>query len=436
MSKTIVLKKATRIEGNADIHIEVENGRAKTTRFMVQDFRGFEKFMQGKRVEFAPHLVSRICGLCCTAHQVAGFKAVENALGVTPTDSVEKLRKVTVLGEWISSHALSYFFLSSPDKVKGVRGIFDLMKKYPEAGEKAFALRKFGNRIVEILGKRSVHPVAMGVCGFSQLPTAKDLTEIKSIANKIKKITFELIESVGSKLHNQKQIPFPTDHKVNFLTFDDQPGEEAFYIFDKYGNIVESFDKESFESNISELRVDWSLAKFPYITHMGFPDGILMVGPLSRLHLKYGIGSDSELNQLPLYGQFADPEKVHLTHLDSCRLLEIFFAAKQILELLPQVDINQLGIPDLDITANGYGIGVVEAPRGVLIHNYLINNGKIERIRLLVATQFNNAYINLILQDLVAQHVNAEGNGLTEIGEELAGHCIRMFDPCLTCATH
>ena len=166
MSKTIVLKKATRIEGNADIHIEVENGRAKTTRFMVQDFRGFEKFMQGKRVEFAPHLVSRICGLCCTAHQVAGFKAIENALGVSPTDSVEKLRKVAVLGEWISSHALSYFFLSSPDKVKGTRGIFDLMKKYPEAGEKAFALRKFGNRIVEIVERYTFPNLGRGVSLF------------------------------------------------------------------------------------------------------------------------------------------------------------------------------------------------------------------------------------------------------------------------------
>jgi sulfhydrogenase subunit alpha len=110
MSKKIILQKATRIEGNADIHIEVEDGRIKAARLLVEGFRGFEKFSQGKRVEFIPHLISRICGLCSAAHQVASLKAIEDALGVEVPNSVSCLREITVLGERISSHALSYFF--------------------------------------------------------------------------------------------------------------------------------------------------------------------------------------------------------------------------------------------------------------------------------------------------------------------------------------
>ena len=108
MSETIVVQKATRIEGNADIHIRVEDGRVETARFMVQDFRGFEKLPQGKMVASVPHMVSRICGLCSTAHQVAGFRAIEDALGLDVPASVQKLRQIAVWGEWIASHSLSY----------------------------------------------------------------------------------------------------------------------------------------------------------------------------------------------------------------------------------------------------------------------------------------------------------------------------------------
>ena len=123
MSRKILLQKATRIEGNADIHIEVQDGRVETARFMVQDFRGFEKMTQGKAAESVPHMVSRICGLCSTAHQVAGLRAIEDALGIQVPASVHRLREIAVWGEWIASHSLSYFFLTLPD-VLGAGGAF------------------------------------------------------------------------------------------------------------------------------------------------------------------------------------------------------------------------------------------------------------------------------------------------------------------------
>jgi NAD-reducing hydrogenase large subunit len=434
MSETVLLKKATRIEGNADIHIQIQDGRVEAARFMVQDFRGFEKMTQGKGVESVPHMVSRICGLCSTAHQVAGFRAIEDALGIQAPPAVDKLRQIAVWGEWIASHALSYFFLTLPDALGTARGAFDLMQDHPDVAGDAFHLRKSGNRIVEIVGKRPVHSVALGVGRFSILPTADDLDEIRRIAAEVKEIAFRLIASLDAQVQRQTHFPFPVGHTVNFLTYGGQPGQERFKAYNKGGEFVAEFDRATFSDRVSEMRVDWSLAKFPYLTDVGFPAGILLVGPLSRLFQEGGILDDPELADFCLTQWLRDPAALHLDYLDECRLLEIFWAAKQILTNLDEVDLAQMTIDGADLAGSGRGIGVVEAPRGVLVHNYLVSRGTIERMRLLVATQFNNAYINLVLRDLAERHVKS--NGITKEGERIIARCVRVFDPCLTCATH
>jgi NAD-reducing hydrogenase large subunit len=434
MSETILLKKATRIEGNADIHIEVQDGQVETARFRVQDFRGFEKLTQGKMVESVPHMVSRICGLCSTAHQVAGFRAVEDALGIPVPASVNALRDIAVWGEWIASHALSYFFLTLPDALGAARGVFDLMGEYPDVARDAFFLRKSGNRVVEIVGKRSVHSVAFGVGRFNILPTSEDLDEIRSIASEVKETASRLIADLDQGYQREVHIPIPVGHSVNFLTYDSRPGQGRFKAVNRAGELIEEFERETFGDHVSEMRVDWSLAKFPYLTDLGFPDGILLVGPLSRLFLEGGVLDDPELGRFELTQWLCDPTALCLDYLDECRILEIFWAAKQILNHLDQVDLAQLGVDGADLNGGGKGIGVVEAPRGVLVHGYTVNQGVMERMRLLVATQFNNAYINFVLRDLAERHVN--GGGLSEIGEGLITRCVRVFDPCLTCATH
>jgi NAD-reducing hydrogenase large subunit len=434
MSETILLKKATRIEGNADIQIQVQDGRVETARFRVQDFRGFEKMTQGKDVESVPHMVSRICGLCSTAHQVAGFRAIEDALGIEVPASVNKLRQIAVWGEWIASHALSYFFLTLPDALGTSRGAFDLMKEHPDVARDAFFLRKSGNRILEIVGKRPVHAVALGVGRFNILPTPEELDEIRRIANKVKETAHRLIAHLDAQVQRETHIPFPVGHSVNLLSYDGEPGQERFRAYDRAGNLRAEFDRATFGDHVSEMRADWSLAKFPYLADLGFPEGILLVGPLSRLFQAGGVLDDPELADLTLTQWLRDPASLYLDYLDECRLLEIFWAAKQILSHLDEVDLGQMTANGADLEGSGKGIGIVEAPRGVLVHNYLVNRGTMERMRLLVATQFNNAYINLVLRDLAERHV--DGDGLSEAGEQLIARCVRIFDPCLTCATH
>jgi coenzyme F420-reducing hydrogenase alpha subunit len=433
MSKKIIFQKATRIEGNANIQIEVDSGSVKTARFLVQEFRGFEGFMRGTRVEYVPHMVSRICGLCSSAHQVASIKAVEEALGAQAPRSVSALREVQVLGEWINSHALSYFFLTMPDFVGAASGIFDLLKSHPEITGEAFALRDAGLKIVRILGKRTSHPVTTGVGRFQSEPDENDLDTIRSVALGVKERSLRLLKQIGDIHLTSKNIAFPSGQQINFVAYDGDPSQDAFCVYNQAGNLELRFSRGDFMDNVSELRTDWTLAKFPYLTSFGFPAGIMLVGPLSRSFQENGFLHDEDLSGFDLAGMLRDRRSLTLESYDACRLLEIYWAAKKILQLLDVVDLSQMST-EVDLKASGQGIGVLEAPRGILMHSYLVNQGKIERMRLMVATQFNNAYINLLLRDLAEKHLT--GDSISPEGEKLIGRCVRIFDPCLSCATH
>ena len=429
MSTKIILKKATRIEGNANIQIEIEEGRIKTARFLVHEFRGFEGFMRGLRVEYVPHTVSRICGLCSSAHQVASINAIEEALGVQTPRSVKALRDVMVLGEWIDSHALSYFFLTMPDFVGASAGIFELMQKQPEIAGEAFALRNAGLRIVRLIGRRTSHPVTIGVGHFNTAPSEADLAEIRRIATDVRERSLRLIQKIGSLHSASGSIPFPHGQPLNFVACNG----DGFEVHDQKGALQFSFSREEFLDNVSEMRTDWTLAKFPYLARLGFPSGMMLVGPLSRSFQKDSPIHDPDLRNLDLTGLITDGSAPTLESYDACRLLEIFWAAGKILSLIEEVDLSDMNA-DADLKASGQGTGVLEAPRGILMHHYLVNQGRIERMRLLVATQFNNAYINLFLRDIAEKHL--EGDSISTEGERLIGRCVRIFDPCLSCATH
>ncbi len=427
----IYLNKATRIEGNANIEIHLEEGRIKTARFMVHEFRGFEKFVQGRRVEHVPHIVSRICGLCSVSHQVASIRAVEDAMGFVPSKSLQNLRDVVVLGEWIASHSLSYFFLTMPDFVGAQGGIFELMKKDPEVVHEAYALRLGGQKITELLAGRATHPVSLDVGRFLQPIDAQTIHQVKETATEVKERVSRLIQT-GKFQRPESRIPFPEDQRLNLLSVRDKDTGPQFCICDRKSRITDIFQGDEFTDHISEMRGGDSLAKVPYLTRLGFPDGILMVGPLARFLAEDGPLADEEIKALNMADIFRDKSGLTLETFDVCRLLEIFWAAKRILKLCQDLDLNDIR-HRVDTNLSGKGMGVIEAPRGVLVHTYLVNRGILEKARLLVATQFNNAFINLLLRDIAERH--ALRDCLSEEGEYLIGRCVRLFDPCLSCAT-
>jgi NAD-reducing hydrogenase large subunit len=433
MSKKILFQKATRIEGNANIQIEIADGHVKTARFLVHEFRGFESFLKGIRVENVPHMVSRICGLCSCSHQVASVIAIEEALSIEAPLSVRALREILVLGEWINSHALSYFFLSLPDFIGASGGIFELMETQPDIAREAFALRQQGLKIVKLLGRRSSHPVTTGVGRFNAPLSRTELEEIRIIAHEVKERTSRLLHKVMNIHLKSHKISFPEDQRLNFVSFDNSGGHDEFNVNDRTGKLSLRFNRSDFLDNVSELRADWTLAKFPYLTKLGFPDGIMLVGPLSRTFQPNGPLNSPHLDKFDLAALLRDGANLSLENYDSCRLLEIFWAAQRILDLIEDVDLSQMKVY-ADFKVSGQGTGVVEAPRGTLVHSYLVSQGRIERMRLLVATQFNNAYINMLLRDIAERHI--DGDGISPEGEKLIGRCVRIFDPCLSCATH
>lgn len=431
MNKKIIFKKATRIEGNANIQIEVSNKQVKTARFLVQEFRGFEGFIRNMRVEYVPQTISRICGLCSCSHQIASINAIEEALDVPTSNSVKILRDILVLGELINSHALSYFFLTMPDFIGTSSGIFELLQCYPEIAKEAFFLRNAGLKIVELIGKRTSHPVTPNIGYFNSQPSLSEIDEIRNIAKDIEIKSLNLINQLTAIHKKSDSISFPENQPLNFVTYNSS--SKIFEVYNKNGHKEFEFIKEDFLSNISELRADWTLAKFPYLTKLGFPSGIILVGPLSRSFQQDSPLNDPDIKQLEIARVIRERRTNTLETYDACRLLEIFWAAKKIRSLTEQIDLKSIKC-DVNFKASGQGIGVIEAPRGILVHYYIINQGKIEKIKLLVATQFNNAYINLILRELAEKYLI--GDSISKEGEKLIGRCIRIFDPCLSCATH
>ena len=433
MTQKLILKKATRIEGNADIHIEFEGQRLKSARFQVQEFRGFEKFVSGRKAAWVPQIVSRICGLCSVAHQVASIRAIENAMGIEVDDSIVNFREMLVLGEWITSHALSYFFLTLPDFIGAKGGIFQLRESHPEIFANAFALRQAAMKLVALFGRREIHPVTLGLGRFLYLPAPDTVEQAKKIAMKIKADLRQIIAEVSSRFQPEKAISFPQDLTVHFVAFDETHNQRKFFVFNRQGRLVSRFSVDEFEENIAEMRVDWSMSKIPYIRQLGFPDGIMLVGPLSRSFLPNGFLSDPEIDQFEISSHLRDRSNITLESYDACRLMEMYWAVKKIEILLDNIAAASPSRPP-DWSATGEGIGVLEAPRGLLIHKYLINSGTVEKVRLLVATQFNNAFINLLITELAQRH--SQSGRLTNTGSRLIGRCIRLFDPCLSCATH
>ena len=426
----IHLKKATRIEGSADIRIEIEEGRVSAAHFMVQDFRGFEKLMQGRRVEVIPQLSSRICGLCSASHQLANLAAIEEALGVTVLPAVAALREITLLGERIASHAVSCFLLSLPDLVEeGGGGLFDLYRTQPELTAEALRLRRAGQTIVSRVGGRAVHPVSLGLGGFATDITQDDLDKIRVAAAEALELASAFAQRAVDVYTSAPAVPFPHDAPEKLLAYNG----EQFVVMDRRGAELATFGHSEFEDQIAEMRTDWSFAKTPYLTEYGFMEGTMLVGPLARRLLPNGILSVAEVAGLDLADHIASRDKVALEDHDACRLLEIISSAARVRELVDSMDLSVQNV-EVDAEVSGQGIGVVEAPRGILLHSCIVGEGKLTQIRMLVATQFNNAFLNLLLKDTAQDYV--DGDSITEEGERRIGRNLRLFDPCLSCATH
>jgi len=451
MSQTITISPVTRIEGHAKITIHLdEQGAVEDARFHVNEFRGFEKFCEGRLMWEMGGITSRICGICPTSHLVTSAKAGDDILAIEIPETAEKLRRLIILAQWVQSHALSFFHLSSPDFLLGfdadpsARNVFGLLAEHKEFIKRGIRLRKFGQEVIEILGGRKIHTpwaVAGGVREPFE-PAKKDyllnwIPEAKETAL----LALDELKKIHSKF--KRDLPNFGNFRSLFVGLVAKDGALEYYdgllrIMDAAGNtIADKLDPKRYFDFFGEATEQWSYLKFPYYKPLGYPDGMYRVGPLARVNVcDYIETPRAEAERILFKSIAADAGVVNNSfYYHYARLIELLFAVEKIEMLLNDPAIVGEHIRAKAMINRSEGVGVSEAPRGTLFHHYWVNDdGVLQKVNLVIATAQNNLAMNRTVRQIAMRYI--DGKKITEgiLNRVEAG--IRCYDPCLSCSTH
>ena len=445
---TIVINPITRIEGHGKITVDLaDDGSVDNVRFHVTQYRGFEVFSKGRDFREMPVITPRICGICPVSHHLASAKACDAILGVTPPAPAAKLREVMHMGQFIQSHALSFFHLSSPDLLFGfdadpaLRNVAGLAKEYPELAVAGIGMRKFGQEIIKTLGGKKVHPWHSIPGGVNRSLRTEEKEAMLAGLPAHKENLRKALSLVKNYLAENAELA------ARFATLETsylglvKDGNLELYdgrirLRSPRGRITDEFDDKDYCTYIGEHVEEWSYLKFPFYRPLGFPQGSYRVGPLGRLNACEDISTPEASAELAAFRKTTPDGIVHYTlYYHYARLIEILYAMERLEELLLDPDVLK---SDLHITgevSNREGIGVVEAPRGTLIHHYEVDeNGVIERVNLIVATGHNNYAMNKGVEQVARDYIT--GPDVKEGALNRMEHVIRCYDPCLSCSTH
>jgi len=458
MARKITIEPVTRVEGHGKVTIHLDdNGRVVESRFHVVEFRGFERFVQGRPYWEIPVLVQRLCGICPVSHHLAGAKAMDIIVGASPEKlppTAEKIRRLMHYGQILQSHALHFFYLASPDLLFGfdadpaVRNIIGVAKFHKEIALRGVILRKFGQEIIKATAGKKIHGTGAipGGVNKSLTPEERDYFLQSPDPYNIDKIIEWAQEAIDifKKIHKENQdlldnfANFPSNH----LSLVRKDGALDFYhgvlrAVDAEGRkILNDVDYQDYLAYIGEEVRPWSYMKFPYLKKLGKEKGWYRVGPIARLNICDYIPSPRAQKEFEKYKAYTDGKPNNMTlHSHWARLIEILHAAEVIKELLHDKDI----IGDKLIRKGKKrkeGVGVIEAPRGTLFHHYRINDDdQVVMANLIVATTNNNEAFNQAV-NWVAQKFISEKPEITEGMLNRVEVAIRAYDPCLSCATH
>ncbi len=448
--RRVAIDPITRVEGHGKITLLLdEDNRVREARLHIVEFRGFEKFIQGRPYWEVPFFVQRLCGICPVSHHLAAAKAIDQLVGITQlTATAEKLRRLLHFGQILQSHSLHFFHLSSPDLLFGFgsnlkhRNIINLIKEYPDLALKGIKLRKYGQQIIKaIMGKR-IHGSAAIAGGMNRPLSTESRTALLAEITDIVACSQEVVR-LSEKIH----ISHAESHhfaaiKSHFLAMVNKRGALEFY----HGglratsmtgsNIFDQFDYKDYQQIIREEIRPWSYMKFPYFSQFGKERGWYRVGPLARVNSCDYITTPLAEEARQRFRDFANGGLVQETlAYHWARMIEVLHCAESIHELLNDPEISGT---DLVINSNekcSEGIGVIEAPRGTLFHHYIVNDeGLVEKANLIVSTTSNNQAMNESVRAVADSYL--DGNKITE---SLLNHlevAVRAYDPCLSCATH
>ncbi len=447
-TKKITIDHVTRIEGHAKITIHLgDDGKVAGTQFHVTQVRGFEKFTEGRPYYEMPGITARICGICPVSHQLASVKACDAIMAVQAPETAVKLRRLLHCAQFVQSHALSFFHLSAPDFLLGMdydparRNVLGLLETNPALARDGVALRRFGQQIIEGLAGERVHP-SWAVPGGVNNPLAPEVRErilselpkARAIARGTIQLFKRALDQYSEEIAHFGNMPTMYAGLVNGETaLDFYDGRIRFV--DAEGAPVACVDPLEYAGCIAEATLPVSYLKAPYYRPAGYPEGAYRVGPMARLNVAERCGTPEADAELCEYRQRfgATPQSAFLYHY--ARLIEVIYALEGIERLLAEPAILGTRIRARAGVNAGEGIGVIEAPRGVLIHHYRVDDrGAITWANLIVATGHNNLAMGRSIEQ-VAKHF-VDGTKLNEGMLNRVSAVVRAYDPCLSCSTH
>ncbi len=457
-TRKIVIDPVTRVEGHGRVTVQLDDqGKVGDARFHIVEFRGFERFVQGHPYWEAPLLVQRLCGICPVSHHLAAAKAIDQVFGVDPEElhpTATKIRRLLHYAQVFQSHALHFFYLASPDLLFGLdapvekRSVNAVALEHEDLARKGIQMRQFGQELIKAIAGKKIHGVSAIPGGVHKTlgPEERDyfLAEnSKPSADTMIEWSREVVEFI--KAYHDEHFKwldsfasFPSGH-LGLVT-----GDGTLELYDGRMRAIDSLGEttlndvhsDSYLKYFGEGVEKWSYMKFPFLRHLGHQKGWNRVGPLARLNVCDRLSTplaDEELRQFKAYTD-GRPNN-HTMHTHWARLIEILHCAELIKDLLNDPAI--LGEVDRpEVNRRPEGIGIIEAPRGTLIHHYQVDEkGRITKCNLIVSTTHNNEAMNRAVR-WVAQNVLDEQQEITEGMLNQVEVAIRAFDPCLSCATH
>lgn len=444
MSETITLPALKRIEGHGRVSLFLNDaGTVDDAHFDVVEFRGFEKLLEGRMVWEMPLITSRVCGVCPVSHHVAAVKAVDALYHVDIPRPARLLRELIHAAGFAQDHALHFFFLAGPDFLvgegQGSRDLLGVIQAQPEFARKAIAMRRSGQRIVEIVGGLAGHPVTCIPGGMSRGITAEERVEALALAREMLGDAEAAAElSVQTTARLMAEHPGFGERPVNYLAQMDR-GEWSLYdgrirVMSPSGLVASEFDASAYEEHIVERPLRGSYANEPYL--LASPEGgAYRVGPLARLNLADtmpGFRSHGLMDQFRALGR---PVHAVLAY-HQARMVELVASVERIISLLEddQIVSDQVRVK-VERGIEGAGIAAVEAPRGTLIHHYEADaTGKVTKANLVVATTHNVGSLDRAVLEAVAGTDREQATSDDTVRKMELG--IRAHDPCLSCATH
>ncbi len=454
----IVIEPLTRVEGHGKVTLlQDEDGHITQARLHIVEFRGFERFIQGHPYWEAPLLVQRLCGICPVSHHLAAAKAIDQVFGVDPEDlhpTASKIRRLLHFGQVLQSHALHFFYLASPDLLFGLdapvekRSVGAVAIEHQDLARKGIQLRQFGQELIRAIAGKKIH----GICaipGGVHKSLTKDERDYffadndKPSIDTVIEWSQEIVNFIKAYHDEHFQwldafASFPSGH----LGLVGKDG--AMELYDGYMRAIDSsgnptlhdVHSDSYLKYFGEGVEKWSYMKFPFLRHLGRDTGWNRVGPLARVNVSDYITTPVANKELAEFKAYTGGRpNNHTMHTHWARLIEVLHCAEAIKDLLNDPDILA-HVERPVVNRRPEGIGIIEAPRGTLIHHYRVDEkGSIEKCNLIVSTTHNNEAMNRAVQ-WVAQNVLDQQKEITDSMLNQVEVAIRAFDPCLSCATH